>query len=89
MGHILDLGSKTNIKNNIRDFLDLHNLTLEDFAEEVGTTKQNISNILKDRSSPSIDLIDSMAVFMLCSPGDILKENYFKQFKVKIVRSKK
>jgi putative transcriptional regulator len=44
------------MKNKIKVFRAMHDLTQEQLAEKVGVTRQTINALEKDRYSPSLDL---------------------------------
>lgn len=44
------------MKNNIKVYRAIHNLTQENLAEKVGVTRQTINAIEKGKYDPSLDL---------------------------------
>ncbi len=86
---ILSKKAKDIIKSNIKDFMELHRLSLAQMADMTETTRQNIHNIINDKSSPSMDLIDKMSSAMGCEVKDLFTKDYFSQFEVKIVKKTK
>ena len=49
------------MKNNIKVYRAIHNLTQESLAEKVGVTRQTINAIEKGKYDPSLDLAFKLA----------------------------
>jgi len=49
------------MKNNIKVYRAIHNLTQENLAEKVGVTRQTINAIEKGKYDPSLDLAFELA----------------------------
>lgn len=49
------------MKNNIKVYRAIHNLTQENLAEKVGVTRQTINAIEKGKYDPSLDLAFKLA----------------------------
>ncbi len=49
------------MKNNLKVFRAMHDLTQEDLAEKVGVTRQTINAIEKSRYNPSLELVFKLA----------------------------
>jgi putative transcriptional regulator len=47
---------ESKMKNNIKVYRAMHDLTQGSLAERVGVTRQTINAIEKDKSDPSLDL---------------------------------
>jgi putative transcriptional regulator len=59
------------MKNNIKVFRAMHNLTQEALANELGVTRQTILAIEKGKYDPSIDLAFKIARFFHVSIEDL------------------
>jgi transcriptional regulator with XRE-family HTH domain len=64
---IMDLGSgmedEMDIKNRIRDLRLIHNMSQEQLAEKVGTTKQAISQYERGIRKPKYEILEAIADF--------------------------
>jgi putative transcriptional regulator len=59
------------MKNNIKVYRAIHNLTQENLAEKVGVTRQTINAIEKGKYDPSLDLAFKLARFFNASIEDV------------------
>lgn len=59
------------MKNNLKVYRAMHNLTQEELAKELGVTRQTIIAIEKDKYDPSLILAFKMANFFKAQIEDI------------------
>lgn len=59
------------MKNNIKVYRAIHNLTQENLAEKVGVTRQTIHAIEKEKYDPSLDLAFRLARLFNANIEDI------------------
>lgn len=59
------------VKNNIKVYRAMHDLTQENLAEKVGVTRQTIHAIEKGKYDPSLDLAFKLARLFNVSIEDI------------------
>jgi putative transcriptional regulator len=59
------------MKNNIKVYRAIHNLTQENLAERVGVTRQTIHAIEKGKYDPSLDLAFKLARLFNANIEDI------------------
>jgi putative transcriptional regulator len=64
-------GTGTKMKNNIKVYRAMHNLTQEALASELGVTRQTILAIEKGKYDPSLELAFKIARFFKVSLEDI------------------
>lgn len=60
------------MKNNIKVYRAIHDLTQENLAEKVGVTRQTINAIEKGKYDPSLDLAFKLSRLFKASVEDIL-----------------
>ena len=65
------MGSGKPMKNNIKVYRAMHNLTQESLAAELGVTRQTILAIEKGKYDPSLELAFKIARFFKVSLEDI------------------
>jgi putative transcriptional regulator len=63
------------MKNNIKVYRAMHNLTQESLAAELGVTRQTILAIEKGKYDPSLELAFKIARFFKVSLEDIFVYN--------------
>ena len=63
------------MKNNLKVYRAMHNLTQEELARELGVTRQTIIAIEKDKYDPSLILAFKMANFFKAQIEDIFIYN--------------
>ena len=59
------------MKNRLKVFRAMHDLTQEDLAEKLGVTRQTINAIEKQRYNPSLELAFKLADFFGVTIEDI------------------
>jgi len=59
------------MKNKIKVYRAIHNLTQENLAEKVGVTRQTINAIEKEKYDPSLDLAFKLSRLFNASIEDI------------------
>ncbi|AAM07333.1 TPA: helix-turn-helix transcriptional regulator [Methanosarcina acetivorans] len=59
------------MKNNIKVYRAIHDLTQENLAEKVGVTRQTINAIEKGKYDPSLDLAFKLSRLFKASVEDI------------------
>lgn len=63
------------MKNNLKVYRAMHDLTQEELAKELGVTRQTIIAIEKDKYDPSLILAFKMANFFKAQIEDIFVYN--------------
>lgn len=61
--------------NQIRKLRESQRLTQDAIANELGVTKQTVSNWENDNSPPSVDMLKKIALFFHCSTDYLLEIN--------------
>lgn len=59
------------MKNNIKVYRAIHDLTQENLAEKVGVTRQTINAIEKGKYDPSLDLAFKLSRFFNANIEDV------------------
>jgi len=62
------------MKNKIKVFRAMHDLTQEELAKKVGVTRQTMNAIEKNKYSPSLEL-----AFKICELFDVTVEKVFEK----------
>lgn len=60
------------MKNRIREYRKIRGLTLNQLAELVGTTNQQISHLEKGRRRLTLDWMERIAIALDCHPSDLI-----------------
>jgi putative transcriptional regulator len=63
--------SKDNMKNKLKVYRAMHNLTQDALAEKIGVTRQTILAIEKEKYAPSLDLAFKLAELFQVTIEDI------------------
>lgn len=63
--------SKDNMKNKLKVYRAMHNLTQDALAEKIGVTRQTILAIEKEKYAPSLDLAFKLARLFQVTIEDI------------------
>lgn len=66
---------KSNFKNNLIYYLDLRQKTQSDLAKSIGVAKTTVSSYVNGVSTPRLDKIDKICVFLNISRDDLLENH--------------